>query len=722
MSLSVLKGITVDGETSRDLDDGFFVQETKSGWNVSVFIAHPTSDSISPKIFQDALSRGASEYLKGGVVKNMLPREDAEHTFSLLPEHDPKETLCIKMDINKSGKATLKSVTLESFVSMGKLTYLDVSGERDLREEVLEQVKAGVACAQALYSSRLGNITTEARDILDSNFEYISEEGVTTTYSPREIHGQILVQELMIVSNSLLSSWAIKNNIPILFRNHEKKKVSSIVSTNENVIDLYSQLDKDELDQILPTLFKQATYSFENKGHAGLDVSAYTHITSPIRRFPDLYNHFAVRAYLTGGSYPELSSDRLKSLNDRLLEIKGKSKDDPTNESQLHKAHRRLFKNMDISVRKIVEVFKLSKSNKAINLASNRIIKEEKLYCTPRVWASIIAYKPNIALKNADKLMLKFVEQENITLGILASLKNEFPALLSSVEKSGGVKNALCEALFLDKERYVMNNEFVEETVTENFKGKLLEYCQTNKLPTPEFEGSSSGEAHALIWTVKARLNIEPCIEAEGISSSKKNAEQLSCREILAELSDKPLMVANTPIQQTVPSGNYKGQLFEYCQSKSAMAPIFETVNVGEPHLPVWVTKCNTTIDGVQYTSESRTTNKKASEQMAAKVVLEKLPAIKEKSPAKPSSPQCAKSALNEACLKFAKTTPSYKMIKADLSHNEPQFQCEVTVFWNDTKITTKGQVCRNKKLAEKSAAAEMLANRIAHLMPSGSK
>ena len=56
MSLSMLKGITVDGETSRDLDDGFFVQETKSGWNVSVFMAHPTSDSISPKIFQDALS------------------------------------------------------------------------------------------------------------------------------------------------------------------------------------------------------------------------------------------------------------------------------------------------------------------------------------------------------------------------------------------------------------------------------------------------------------------------------------------------------------------------------------------------------------------------------------------------------------------------------------------------------------------------------------------
>jgi len=317
--------VTIDGEDAKDFDDAVYCIPVKSGgWRLYVAIAD-VSHYVHPgsALGKEAYQRGNSVYFPGRVVP-MLPEVLSNGLCSLNPQVD---RLCMVADmrISAEGKMTRSQFYTAVIHSKARLTYTEVAA-------CLAEKPHNVPCSlisdiQQLYG--LYQVLRQQREIrgaidLDTTeTKILFGEGKKIEKivpAPRNLAHR-LIEECMLCANVATARFIQRHKMSSLYRIHEPPGIDKIeklrtfvreVGLNFTVSDAptpkdYSELlvqiqerpDRHLVQTLLLRTLSQAKYSPENKGHFGLAYDSYVHFTSPIRRYPDLLIHRAIKAILS---------------------------------------------------------------------------------------------------------------------------------------------------------------------------------------------------------------------------------------------------------------------------------------------------------------------------------------------------------------------------------------------------------------------------------------
>jgi ribonuclease R len=323
--------VTIDGETARDFDDAVWAEKSGRGFRLVVVIAD-VSHYVRPgdPLDEDARERGTSVYFPRRVIP-MLPEKLSNGLCSLNPD---VERLCMVCDMSVSATGEIKRYKFYPAVmlSRARLTYTRVwevlskpDGEvaRDLgdivpRLQVLHELFEVLLKAR----HRRGAIdfeTVETQIVFDDKGKIDRIVPVVRNDAHR------LIEECMLAANVCASDFLHEAEHPALYRVHQGPTPIKLAALREFLAEFGLHLQggeepgakdyarlldsiKDRPDiQLLQTVLlrslQQAQYSPENVGHFGLAYESYTHFTSPIRRYPDLVIHRAIKAVLNGERY-----------------------------------------------------------------------------------------------------------------------------------------------------------------------------------------------------------------------------------------------------------------------------------------------------------------------------------------------------------------------------------------------------------------------------------
>lgn len=344
--------ITVDGQDAKDFDDAVYCEKQRDGWRLWVAIAD-VSHYVQPDcpLDQEAQKRGTSVYFPGKVVP-MLPEKLSNGLCSLLPNVDRLAMVC-EMDINAAG--VMESYTFCEAVirSHARLTYDQVNfiqsepnsvQGKKLRRQY-QALTPHICSLYQLYGAL--KQTREKRSSIDFDTQevtfHFNTKGKVDGILPIIRHdAHKMIEECMLCANVATARFLQKMGMPALFRNHKgpsDKKLTSLreflsgkqlnLQGGENPSpkdydrlcrEICQRSDAGVIQAMMLRSFSQAEYSAINKGHFGLAYSTYAHFTSPIRRYPDLLTHRAIRSVIRRKESGNFLFSVFKSLT-------GKSKD-----------------------------------------------------------------------------------------------------------------------------------------------------------------------------------------------------------------------------------------------------------------------------------------------------------------------------------------------------------------------------------------------------------
>ncbi len=323
--------ITIDGETARDFDDAVFCEPQGKGWRLVVAIAD-VSFYVRPQdaLDKDAYERGNSVYFPRRVIP-MLPEALSNGLCSLNPQ---VERLCMVCDMQIDPMGQVKRYEFYPSVmnSKARMTYTQV-------HEILTQPEGALAQEYAWLVPHLQHLNHFFRLSLKLReqrgaIEFESQETLMIFNEQGKIERIVpsvrndahrLIEECMLAANVCAADFLQTHQQPALYRVHEGPtpeklevlrtfmgEVGFTVGGGDNpqakdyqklLSRVKDRPDAGLLQTVMLRSMQQAVYSPDNVGHFGLAYEAYTHFTSPIRRYPDLLVHRAIKAVLDGKQY-----------------------------------------------------------------------------------------------------------------------------------------------------------------------------------------------------------------------------------------------------------------------------------------------------------------------------------------------------------------------------------------------------------------------------------
>ncbi|EHR6471866.1 ribonuclease R [Vibrio parahaemolyticus] len=323
VDLRELPLVTIDGEDARDFDDAVFCEKKKDGgWRLWVAIAD-VSYYVRPDsaLDKEAINRGNSVYFPSQVVP-MLPEVLSNGLCSLNPQVDRLCMVC-EMTISESGKLSSYKHYEAVMNSHARLTYSKVSAILEGDEELRERYQPLVSHLEELHA--MYKVLKEARDqrgaiefeTVETKFIFNAERKIESIEPVIRNDAHKIIEECMILANIASASLVEKAKEPALYRIHESpgelrlqgfrdflselglELKGGLEPSPTDYADLARQIagrqDQELIQTMLLRSMKQAVYNADNAGHFGLALKRYAHFTSPIRRYPDLLLHRAIK-------------------------------------------------------------------------------------------------------------------------------------------------------------------------------------------------------------------------------------------------------------------------------------------------------------------------------------------------------------------------------------------------------------------------------------------
>ncbi|OEC34283.1 ribonuclease R [Pseudomonas cuatrocienegasensis] len=340
LDLRHLPFVTIDGEDARDFDDAVYCEKNGSnwrlfsgGWKLYVAIADVSHYvKVDSALDAEAQVRGNSVYFPERVIP-MLPEELSNGLCSLNPHVDRLAMVC-EISISKTGKMTDYKFSEAVIHSHARLTYNKVSAMledpkgsegkalRSEYKEVLPHLKQLYSLYQVLLAARheRGAIDFETQEtrIIFGAGRKIAEIRPTQRNDAHK-----LIEECMLAANVATAAFMQKHGIPALYRVHDGPPPERVEKLKAFLTEIGLSLHRGKskegptpkdyqlllesirgrpdyhlIQTVMLRSLSQAVYSADNQGHFGLNYDAYAHFTSPIRRYPDLLIHRAIRSVI----------------------------------------------------------------------------------------------------------------------------------------------------------------------------------------------------------------------------------------------------------------------------------------------------------------------------------------------------------------------------------------------------------------------------------------
>ncbi len=331
VDLTALPLVTIDGETAKDFDDAVYCERKGRNFRLIVAIAdvsHYVRDGDA--IDRDARERGTSVYFPRRVIP-MLPEELSNELCSLKGGVD---RLCMVCDMEVTAAGAIKGYAFYPAVmhSRARLTYTQVRQWLDApskatdatARELLPHLQNLYALYHALAAARDKRGAIDF-DTVELALEFDEHGKITRIVPAPRNDAHKLIEECMLAANVCTAQFLAEHRHAVLYRVHEGPPPDKLAVLRDflrtSALQLgggdapapadYAKLinsirgrpDFELLQTVLLRSLSQAQYRPENEGHFGLAYDAYTHFTSPIRRYPDLLVHRAVKAVLAGKRY-----------------------------------------------------------------------------------------------------------------------------------------------------------------------------------------------------------------------------------------------------------------------------------------------------------------------------------------------------------------------------------------------------------------------------------
>jgi ribonuclease R len=318
--------VTIDGEDARDFDDAVFAEHDGRHWRLIVAIAD-VSYYVKPgtALDREAYQRGNSVYFPQNVVP-MLPEVLSNGLCSINPKVDRLCMAC-EMQIDAGGNISRYRFLEAVMRSRARLTYTKVASmlvEKDaaLRQEYAEVVphlEALYGLYKILHSARMKRGAVDF-ELPETRIVFDEQRKIQRVEPLQRNDAHRLIEECMLAANVCAAEILKKHKVPAPYRIHEGPTLEKLNNLREFLSEIglslsggdkpqaqhYSKLikqvekrpDSRLIQTVLLRSLSQAVYSPDNIGHFALGYPNYTHFTSPIRRYPDLLVHRAIKDIL----------------------------------------------------------------------------------------------------------------------------------------------------------------------------------------------------------------------------------------------------------------------------------------------------------------------------------------------------------------------------------------------------------------------------------------
>lgn len=345
--LTHLPFVTIDAETTRDMDDALYIEPNASGWELFTAIADPTRHiAFDSPLEIAARARANTVYLLGQSL-TMLPVELSHDTYSLVAEKTRPALVC-RMQIARDGSINGYTFSEAVIRSQHKLNYQNVheflSGE-NAALDVPETIQTLLRELQKLTGARSEYRSENALVMEDRpDYFYVLNDHKKIDRVERRVRNAAhrLVEEAMLATNICAGDFFAQHpgygifSSHIGFRTERLEDATALIAEDKPdyavgdlaqladfqrlIKTLRLNLDNDPknsaLQSVLQRMLQAGALSFDAQAHFGLGFAHYATVTSPIRRYQDFYNHLALKRILQ--QQPPLQLTALEQLQEQL--------------------------------------------------------------------------------------------------------------------------------------------------------------------------------------------------------------------------------------------------------------------------------------------------------------------------------------------------------------------------------------------------------------------
>lgn len=594
----LVRGITLDSPTTKDLDDAFWIEAIPTGYTLSLSISDVAScihSERTPALEHEAFMRGLTLYKEDQVALPMLPTILSENWLSLL-ERQPRPTVTITLSLNANFSAGEPDIRLTQMINQKRLSYIEADGAIvHPQTEIDAMLKLAYTVAFSLLQLRKKHqIAQSYQEDADKKSEYSSE---------------IIPHEFTLLVNKACASFLATQRIPALYRNF-RQDVSSPEgqpSYQEDPFSLAAHPDAEKQ----PENARQtsACYAYAGEGHERLGNAIYIRLTSPLRRYVDLVN----QRILIASYFRQDPPYTLSELERIAAHINHQEQSVEAMEKQY------ILEAQERDIRSLIA--ELESDDQAVTRLA--ALDAQVFYQIIRVLA-----RTHILPQMLEAEICRRFEQQAWQPHDLFILVFRFQ---NSGEHWQRVSEATLRAL---------------QTQPHHAMSILSLGAQQSGWPEPDYTIQIIGPAHAQRHRVSGQITIEgQYYTSRQYETQKKDlAMQQVATELLIRIARvehilQPLeaftiepSLSSVSLQPTVEEKrsqttypNAKGILNEL-EQKTALKATYSAVQAGLAHEPVWSCTCTiilNLIDPIQGSGSSR--SKKIAEQQAASQVIDLL-------------------------------------------------------------------------------------------------